>query len=202
MGRPVVDLTNRQFGRLTVLEHIAKNGIRGSARWKVRCDCGNIKTVLSTCLVQGNTKSCGCLNQERARERAITKPLFKHGHSRSRSPEYTVWKSMLARCTNPNVKCYSRYGGNGITVCERWRGKDGFVNFFADMGERPSGTTLGRFGDVGNYEPGNVAWQTSAEQVAEQRKKRSLQPQNKKITAIYSSDALPISQLNEIQVSI
>lgn len=196
----VADLTNSRFGRLVVLSR-AENGKYRHARWKVVCECGTTKTVLSTCLVHGNTKSCGCLNRERARERNITN--FKHGHSRLRSPEYTVWKSMLARCINPNVKCYFRYGGNGITVCERWRGKDGFVNFLSDMGPRRVGTTLGRFGDVGNYEPDNVAWQTNAEQVAEQKKKRLLQPRKKTIKAVHLAvTALSISQLNENQVSI
>ena len=32
------------------------------------------------------------------------------------------------------------------------------------MGERPGGTTLGRIGDKGNYEPGNCQWQTNEEQ--------------------------------------
>lgn len=41
------------------------------------------------------------------------------------------------------------------------------------MGDRPEGTTLGRFGDTGNYEPGNVAWMTVEEQAAEQAKKRA-----------------------------
>ena len=67
------------------------------------------------------------------------------------------------------------YGGKGIKICERWLGERGFENFLADLGERPAGTTLGRFGDIGNYELGNVAWQTKSEQVAEQKLKRSIQ---------------------------
>lgn len=39
-----------------------------------------------------------------------------------------------------------------------------FSNFLADMGERPEGKTLGRIGDIGDYEPGNCEWQTTAEQ--------------------------------------
>lgn len=30
------------------------------AYWKCKCDCGNICTVSSSCLIQGHTKSCGC----------------------------------------------------------------------------------------------------------------------------------------------
>ena len=39
-----------------------------------------------------------------------------------------------------------------------------FSHFLADMGDRPAGTTLGRLGDQGNYEPGNCQWQTTKEQ--------------------------------------
>lgn len=50
---------------------------------------------------------------------------------------------------------------SNVTVCARW---NDFQLFLADMGERPKGTTLGRFNDLGNYEPGNCAWQTVSEQ--------------------------------------
>lgn len=42
-----------------------------------------------------------------------------------------------------------------------------------DVDQLSPRTTLGRFGDVSNYEPGNYAWRTPKEQGAEQRKKRA-----------------------------
>ena len=68
---------------------------------------------------------------------------------------------MRDRCSNPNSTRFEHYGGKGVKVCSRW---DSFENFLADMGERPKGTTLGRYADTGNYEPGNCAWQTAKEQ--------------------------------------
>jgi hypothetical protein len=86
-----------------------------------------------------------------------------HGHTRQgkRSPTHQSWTSMMRRCFSPNHNRYYLYGAKGVTVCERWRT---FANFLEDMGERPEGCTLGRHNDQGNYEPGNVNWQTSQEQ--------------------------------------
>jgi hypothetical protein len=88
---------------------------------------------------------------------------------------YKSWTAMKSRCLNPNSNAYKYYGGSGVRICDRWLdAEDGFENFLADVGERPPGTTLGRFGDTGNYEPGNCSWQTSGEQGSERRRKHQL----------------------------
>jgi hypothetical protein len=98
----------------------------------------------------------------------------KHGGimERVRTPEYGSYGAMKHRCLNPKNLRWSFYGGAGVKICDRWLGEKGFENFLADLGPRPAGTTLGRFGDVGNYEPGNCAWQTSKEQRVTQTRKR------------------------------
>lgn len=138
--------------------------------WLCFCSCGKYTVVRAAILRSGHTRSCGCLQKEVTISRST-----KHGHARKGhyTREYDSWRAMVARCTNPNFESYKRYGGRGITVCDRWR--NSFENFLQDLGARLEGTTLGRFGDQGNYEPGNCMWMTRQEQVAEQKKKRMVE---------------------------
>ena len=86
----------------------------------------------------------------------------KHGHAANGySPTYSSWLAMKSRCHQPKSKSWQHYGGAGVKVCDRWLS---FSSFLADMGERSPGTTLGRVGDTGNYEPGNCEWQTNEQQ--------------------------------------
>jgi hypothetical protein len=72
---------------------------------------------------------------------------------------------MLDRCRNPHHEHYDRYGGRGIQVCERWTGDDGFRNFLADMGKKPTWRhTVGRQNNDANYEPGNCRWESAKQQ--------------------------------------
>jgi hypothetical protein len=70
---------------------------------------------------------------------------------------------MKQRCGNPKRPDYERYGGKGVTVCERW--KNSLADFVADVGPRPSPEhTIDRIKSTGPYEPGNVKWSTREEQ--------------------------------------
>jgi hypothetical protein len=172
-----LNLSGQRFSRFVVLEFAGRNENR-VALWLCRCDCGTTKTVRAANLRNGNTKSCGCLHKEITSALTAGKKYgLTHGHYGSGT--YGSWKCAKTRCLNPNHKQYPSYGGANppVIICDRW--KDSFENFLADMGERPVGTTLGRFGDVGNYEPGNCKFMTPAEQIANWRSDR-IRPWSKK----------------------
>lgn len=58
-----IDLTNKIFGRLTVIEDSGKRN-NGRIIWKCQCNCGNECYVDTNRLTQNNTQSCGCLHHE------------------------------------------------------------------------------------------------------------------------------------------
>lgn len=71
---------------------------------------------------------------------------------------------MKARCYNQNKDNYSHYGGVGITICDRWLGKNGFTNFVEDMRARPKGKTIDRIDNNKGYEPSNCRWSSKLTQ--------------------------------------
>ncbi len=87
-------------------------------------------------------------------------PLFENleHHGMCDTPEYKAWGNARSRTTNPNVACWPRYGGRGITMCQEWQ--DSFMTFYRHIGPRPKGRSLDRIDNDGNYEPGNCKWAT------------------------------------------
>lgn len=71
-GRQSLDLTGRQFDRLTVIERAGVDR-RKSTMWLCRCVCRGEKTTTAARLLQGKTRSCGCLADELRRNR-VTRP--------------------------------------------------------------------------------------------------------------------------------
>ena len=103
-------------------------------------------------------------------------------HRMEGTPTYKTWDALRQRCLNPKNKDYPRYGGAGISVCDRW--KHSFEAFLADMGERPAGMTLDRINNDEGYSKENCRWATI---VTQNRNRRS------NVIIEYNGESGPIS---------
>ena len=143
------DLTNKRFGRLTVLNYDCHRN--GKVIWKCRCDCGNIAYVCNGNLVNHKTESCGCLRKEKLVNRSVT-------HHLTNTRIYKIWIDIKKRCYNNKYTRYIDYGGRGISVCDEW--KNDFQNFYdwAMQNGYSDELSIDRINNDGNYEPNNCRW--------------------------------------------
>lgn len=182
------NLIGQIFGNWTVLNKVYSDKI--GTVYECICKCGNLKNIYRGNLLSGKTKSCGCLKGQ-----LIAKKKLKHGHSKSKnhkpSKVYSTWSSMLTRCTNKNNKRYKDYGERGISVCERWKI---FENFLEDMGMPPANNySIDRIDNNGIYEKNNCRW---ASKKTQSRNKRTVKL-NKNIVNKLRNGNISIKQVIE-----
>jgi hypothetical protein len=145
----VAQLEGMRFGNLTVTARGPdKQG--GFYTWVCRCTCGSQCIVSGAYLRRGKTKSCNLKGHR-------WKNTPRYGGLTVKFPsEYASWRGAWHRCYNPKNISYPVYGGRGITVCDRWKS---FEHFMQDMGRKPEPKfTIERRDVNGNYEPGNCCW--------------------------------------------
>lgn len=167
-GSHFEDLTGQRFARLTVIRFIPQEErtVRGY-NWWCRCDCGNEIKANASKLKKGLQQSCGCLKEEMKPFLGDITRKYKYSNKRL----YSVYQSMMTRCTVENSREYENYGGRGIKVCDEWLGEYGYDRFAEwaisagyDVNAERGKCTLDRIDTDGDYCPENCRWISNQDQ--------------------------------------
>jgi len=141
------DLTGKRFGRLFVIKRngLLSNGKENLKAWECICVCGNRTIVRGRDLRTGNTKSCGCYQDE-----VMSKVHTKHGMSKT--SVYKLWGGIIKRCSDNNNGKNKKFYRN-IKVCCEWRKFENFYNWA--KGKYEKGLDIDRKNTFLGYSPDN-----------------------------------------------
>lgn len=107
---------------------------------------------------------------------------------------YGIWTDMHRRCVDPRLRCYPRYGGRGIKVCDEW---SEYVTF--ERWARSSGycrdLTIDRIDNDGNYEPTNCRWATRKQQSRNTSSNRKIVVDGKSVTIAEAAEVAGVRDI-------
>lgn len=179
------DMVGKKYGRLYILEYLGAyiNEAKTNKRQMVlaKCDCGSTHIYDARPIRLGTSTSCGCFQSEFSSKRHTTHGQKSPKHGNRGTVLYSRWRSMFDRVR-------SDHNYKNVTISDRWKGGNGFVNFCSDMGEMPTPKhTVDRYPIIkGNYEPSNVRWATMKEQ---------MQNMSRNVNYMFNGELLCVSEI-------
>lgn len=165
-----IDLIGRRFGKLVVISR-AENSKDDRSMWLCKCDCGKEKIIKGKYLLNGNTKSCGCLSTELLIRRNIESGC-RGGESYEKI--YYTWYNMISRCKKGHGEDGENYKSRGISICKEWESYENFRDWSLENGFSEN-LTIDRVDNDGDYEPSNCRWTTVQVQANNRRSNHNVE---------------------------
>lgn len=198
-----------KFGKLTVMKSlgITKFYKTMALGYLCKCHCGKKDCKLeveidATNLRNGKRKSCGVCKKYRV----FLPSGFK---SKLRIKKHYLWnilQGIIQRINNPNHPNYYNYGQRGIELYSPWYNSLNFINDVeTEIGPRPApNMELDRIDPNKNYEPNNIRWVTTADNLANRRNCKKYRHINITIAreqVLLLLNKLTTEQYNEIKLN-
>lgn len=156
--RNAIKLIGKRSGKLVVYDYKISDSATETILY-CHCDCGNDTQTKINTFRYGMKKSCGCLRKEAHKGIHIPK-TNNHKYGNITMAEYrrlySKYKNMKIRCYDDSYRCFDRYGGREIKVCNEWlQSSQSFIKWAINNGGLDRTLTLDRINNDGDYSPDN-----------------------------------------------
>lgn len=145
----VEDLYGLSFGGWDVIGHSYRKNGHAITLCQSKCEHTEVREIRNDLLKSDNPPMCSICRKNNGRAFGLSKTRIHH-----------IWDGMNRRCYDPNNKSYKNYGERGITICDEWLGKNGFLNFYnwaLDNGYSEL-LSIERMDVNKGYSPDNCTW--------------------------------------------